>query len=593
MKRCPRCHARFDDDRVVCAHDGATLVEGSDPMLGRTLAERYRLLQRIGAGGMGTVYRAQHLLLRREVALKLLASELTRDPVMRERFLREAQATHMLRHPNIVEVFDVALDGSRVFLVMELLEGEGLASWLGAGPLDVVRTLRVVRPVVAALARAHSLGVVHRDIKPENVFIARQPEGDAVVKVLDFGIAHLRHEARLTAPGEVFGTPEYLAPEIARGEDCVPASDLYAVGVMLFEMVTGTQPFDGDLTQLIAHHRATPAPSARARNPLIPLELDALIARLLQKDPAARVGSAAALGAQLDVMLDELDPPQPTGRARVARPSAPAADTASRSAAKVDEDGHATHPRGLETPPSLATLRQRRATFEAAVAAAYPEQAPAWVTDALRALNAAMHGLDAIESQRRLALRAMAERTRAQQERRESLQDGLAEASDTQARAEVAARAAASLFADARAREVAVLNEITLRWNDLGPPPSHPGAMDESRAQQREALGAEAARWRRARADVAAQRAQLTEANAALESSTRAGEDALSALLALEDEAARDDDTLRSGAAQTAAELDALYAAVQENSNALLAHLGDLPIARGLISWLGPIARSA
>ena len=141
MKRCPRCHARFEDDRVVCAHDGATLVEGSDPMLGRVLAERYRLLQRIGAGGMGTVYRAQHLLLRREVALKLLASELTRDPVMRERFLREAQATHMLRHPNIVEVFDVALDGSRVFLVMELLEGEGLASRLGAGPIDVVRTL--------------------------------------------------------------------------------------------------------------------------------------------------------------------------------------------------------------------------------------------------------------------------------------------------------------------------------------------------------------------------------------------------------------------------------------------------------------------
>jgi serine/threonine-protein kinase len=589
MKRCPRCHARFEDDRVVCAYDGAALVEGSDPMLGRVLAERYRLLQRIGAGGMGTVYRAQHLLLRREVALKLLASELTRDPVMRERFLREAQATHMLRHPNIVEVFDVALDGSRVFLVMELLEGDGLASWLGAGPIDVVRTLRVVRPVVAALARAHSLGVVHRDIKPENVFIARQPEGDAVVKVLDFGIAYLRHEARLTAPGEVFGTPEYLAPEIARGEDCVPASDLYAVGVMLFEMVTGTQPFDGDLTQLIAHHRSTPAPSARARNPEIPAELDALIARLLQKDPAARTASAAVLGEQLDAMLDELDPPQRSVRAKLPRPSTPPAD----DRAPVEETHHATLPRPQATPPSLATLRQRRATFEAAVAAAYPEHAPAWIADALRALNAAMHGLDAIESQRRLALRAMAERTRAQQERREALQDALAEVSDTQARAEVAARAAAAQLADARAREVGVLNEITLAWNDLGPPPSHPGAMDESRAQQMEALGAEAARWRRARADVAAQRAHLVGAEAALESTTRAGEDALSALLALEDEAARDDDTLRSGAAQTAVELDALYAAVQENSDALLSHLGDLPIARGLITWLGPAARSA
>lgn len=592
MKRCPRCHARFEDDRVVCAHDGAVLVEGSDPLLGRVLAERYRLLQRIGAGGMGTVYRAQHLLLRREVALKLLASELTRDPVMRERFLREAQATHMLRHPNIVEVFDVALDGSRVFLVMELLEGEGLASWLGAGPLDVVRTLRVVRPVVAALARAHSLGVVHRDIKPENVFIARQPEGDPVVKVLDFGIAHLRHEARLTAPGEVFGTPEYLAPEIARGEDCVPASDLYAVGVMLFEMVTGTQPFDGDLAQLIAHHRDTPAPSARARNPAIPAELDALIGTLLRKDPAARGGGAAALAERLDAMLDELDPPQRSGRARLPRPSAPSVEAGATTETSLETDRHPTVPRAL-TPPSLATLRQRRATFEAAVAAAYPEQAPAWVAGALRAINAAMHGLDAIESQRRLALRAMTERTRAQQERRESLQDALAEASDAQARAEVAARAAASQLADARAREVAVLNEITLRWNDLGQPPSHPGAMDEARAAQMEALGAEAMRWRGARAEVSAARAHLAETHAALEAATRAGEDALSALLALEDEAARDDDTLRARAAQTASELDALYAAVQENSDALLAHLAELPIARGLITWLGPAARSA
>jgi hypothetical protein len=369
----------------------------------------------------------------------------------------------------------------------------------------------------------------------------------------------------------------------------VPASDLYAVGVMLFEMVTGTQPFGGDLTQLIAHHRFTPAPSARARNPEIPAELDALIARLLQKDPASRIASAAVLGEQLDAMLDELDPPQRSGRAKLPRSSSPPAEDRT----PFEEQNHATLPRPQATPPSLATLRQRRATFEAAVAAAYPEHAPAWIADALRALNAAMHGLDAIESQRRLALRAMAERTRAQQERREALQDALAEASDAQARAEVVARAAAAQVADARAREVGVLNEITLAWNDLGPPPSHPGAMDESRAQQMEALGAEAARWRRARADISAQRVHLTAAEAALASTTRAGEDALSALLALEDEAARDDDTLRSGAAQTAVELDALYAAVQENSDALLSHLGDLPIARGLITWLGPAARSA
>ncbi len=362
MKRCPRCNARFDDGLLRCPHDAATLVDVGDPMLGRTLADRYRLVHRIGAGGMGTVYRAQHLLLRRDVALKLLAPELTRDPVMRERFLREAQATHMLRHPNIVEVYDVAVDGSRVFLVMELLEGDCLASWVGGGPMDVQLALRVVRPVVAALARAHAHGVVHRDIKPENIFVARRaaaPPEDMVVKVLDFGIAHLRHEARLTAPGEVFGTPEYLAPELARGEACQPASDLYAVGVMLFELVTGSLPFDGDLAHIVAHHRDAPPPSARARNPAVPAALDALIVRLMDKDPAARAECAAALGRAAR---------RAAGRGRSAasgRARAAALGPSGRRCRRARDRGRrraqdATLPRALPTPPTLATLRQRR-----------------------------------------------------------------------------------------------------------------------------------------------------------------------------------------------------------------------------------------
>ncbi len=145
--------------------------------------------------------------------------------------------------------------------------------------------------MASALARAHALGVVHRDIKPENVFIDRTGDGSWRVKVLDFGIAHLRNEARLTAPGEIFGTPEYLAPELARGEECVPASDLYALGIMLYELVTGVLPFEGGLSQLMVHHCSTKAPSARLRNPDVPPRLDVTLLRLMNKSPTNRFPS--------------------------------------------------------------------------------------------------------------------------------------------------------------------------------------------------------------------------------------------------------------------------------------------------------------
>ncbi|MEZ4393603.1 MAG: serine/threonine-protein kinase [Polyangiales bacterium] len=588
MKRCPRCNARFEDDRVECAHDGATLVDGSDPMLGRTLADRYRLVQRIGAGGMGTVYRAQHLLLRRDVALKLLASELTRDPVMRERFLREAQATHMLRHPNIVEVFDVALDGRRVFLVMELLEGDSLAKWLGSGPLEVVRSLRFVRPVVAALARAHSLGVVHRDIKPENVFISQQDGGEFTVKVLDFGIAHLRHEARLTAPGEVFGTPEYLAPEIGLGEGCVPASDLYAVGVMLFEMLTGALPFDGDLARLIEQHRTAPPPSARARNPEVPEELDALVARLMRKDPAARAEGSAELLAELDAMIERLDPPHSVMRPRVERSTLPLAELP-----EDDDDHRKTVPRSMETPPSLATLRQHRASFEAAVAASYPDGPPARVGERLRALNTAMLALDTLESQRRAAVREMTDRMRLEQERREALQDAVAEGARGCELAEASLALAATRLAEARGREAAALNAIAMTWNDLGPPSPHPGAMDEGRAAQMEALGASAARWRAVRDEVAGARARHASADAALEAARGAAREASEALRALEDAERAGDEALRARAAEAAVEIATLYDLVRAHSDALVEDLREVPLARGLLSWIAPAARIA
>ncbi len=593
MKRCPRCNARFDDGRTHCLHDGAALVDAVDPMLGRTLAERYRLVQRIGAGGMGTVYRAQHLLLRRDVALKLLSPELTRDPVMRERFLREAQATNMLRHPNIVEVFDVATDGSRVFLVMELLVGDSLASCMGAGPMEVIQALRFVRPVAAALARAHSLGVVHRDIKPENVFVSRATSGEFVVKVLDFGIAHLRYEARLTAPGEVFGTPEYLAPELARGESCQPASDLYAVGVMLFEMVTGALPFDGDMAAIIEHHRATPAPSARARNPALPTALDDLILRLMAKDPGARPPSAAALGEMLDSLLGRLDPAYSGVRKRLGKATLSLGGNGRDDDPDDDDDTRKTVPRSLDTPPSLATLRQHRATFEAAVAVAYPDGPTDWVAETLRALNAAMMALDTVESQRRAVVREIADHARQQQARREALLDSAAEASRALSLAEAELAAAVAHVSEARGQESALLNTIALRWDDLGTPSPHPGLMDEARAAQMESLGAEATRWRELHRRLAGLRSAQAAAEARVESARQTLAGARDAVAALERATQSHDEAMRARAVQTGIELDVLYGFVQKSADALAAHLRDLPAARGLITWLGPVAHSA
>lgn len=588
MKRCPRCNARFDDGLLRCPHDAATLVDVGDPMLGRTLADRYRLVHRIGAGGMGTVYRAQHLLLRRDVALKLLAPELTRDPVMRERFLREAQATHMLRHPNIVEVYDVAVDGSRVFLVMELLEGDCLASWVGGGPMDVQLALRVVRPVVAALARAHAHGVVHRDIKPENIFVARRaaaPPEDMVVKVLDFGIAHLRHEARLTAPGEVFGTPEYLAPELARGEACQPASDLYAVGVMLFELVTGSLPFDGDLAHIVAQHRDAPPPSARARNHAVPAALDALIVRLMDKDPAARPECAAALGRILDGLLAGGDPGASGVRVREVGPTLP-------SSPVEDDDERKTVPRALPTPPSLATLRQHQATFEAAVAAAHPDGAPEWVVETLRSLNAAMKALDAVESQRRGAVREMSERARVAQERREVLLDALAEAARAQAVAEARGAGLAAQCAEAAAREQAARHRVVQRWQAVGEPGEARG-LDDALGAQLEALGAEAAAWRAAAAALSVVTAERAAAEQQTRTRLRALAEARDALEAHEEATRQADEASRADSAHTGIEIDTLYGFVQESAGMLARHLRDVPAARGILTSLAPLPRSA
>ncbi|SNR72644.1 protein kinase domain-containing protein [Blastococcus mobilis] len=311
---------------------------------GRLLGNRYELLMPIASGGMGRVWRARDTLLERPVAVKVLRSELTGDSTFRARFRAEAQHTAALHHPNIASVFDygeLEEDGEqRAYLVMELVEGETLSTLLEReGRLDAARTLGILRQMSGALAAAHAAGVVHRDVKPGNVLVGT----DGVVKITDFGIAWSASSVPLTGTGQVVGTAHYLAPEQAAGSKATPASDVYALGVVAYECLTGRRAFDGENSVQIAlkQIREEPAPLP----PDVPAGLRAVVERAMLKDPAARFPDGAALHAALDGVTDVSPAPRPAGRngtavlplplAPAATPGAPAAEGVTRRRRRV------------------------------------------------------------------------------------------------------------------------------------------------------------------------------------------------------------------------------------------------------------------
>ena len=229
--------------------------QAEDPFVGQVVEGRYRVLAPLGQGGMGVVYRVEHMMMKKEMALKLLHPELGRSPELLKRFEREAEAAARLSHPNIIAVTDFGrTEDGRLFLVMELLRGPSLAEVIGAGearrPLGVERSLHITRQVLRALHHAHQLGVVHRDLKPDNIVLIERDGEHDVCKLLDFGIAKLtsgeQGEAALTQTGMIFGTPEYLSPEQAVGEVADSRADLYAMGIILYEMLSGQRPFQSD-----------------------------------------------------------------------------------------------------------------------------------------------------------------------------------------------------------------------------------------------------------------------------------------------------------------------------------------------------------
>ena len=305
MKACAECHREYPGGELFCPTDGTRLSATSemaavpaDPLIGQVVTDRYKIVRRIGEGGMGVVYEAQHVVIEKRVALKVLREDFSARSEVVARFRQEAKSASRLGHENIVDVTDFGtLPGGRAFFAMEYLEGRDLADVLKSEKfLTVDRAVPIIEQMCRALGAAHAKGIVHRDMKPENVFLAKRDENDDFVKILDFGIAKMSDlelggtgERKLTKTGMVFGTPEYMSPEQAAGKPLDHRVDIYAMGIVMYEMFAGGVPFTGDTFMgVLTQHMFEQASPIRKFNPSarIPAALEAVIFRAIAKDPA-------------------------------------------------------------------------------------------------------------------------------------------------------------------------------------------------------------------------------------------------------------------------------------------------------------------
>ena len=336
----------------------------TDPLIGTTIAERYRIEAPLGEGGIGRVYRARHETLGRAVALKVLLAQYESIPVLKQRFEREAKALAALSHPNIVTVTDFGVEGDMPYLVMELLEGVDLSGLVHGPPLEPQRALEIVRQALRALDYAHAQGLVHRDLKPHNVFVREMGDGTDHVEVLDFGLARFvgdaaKHSPKLTQQGALLGTPAYMAPEQASGMEADARADVYAMGCVLFEALTGRRVFESnDPGQVLKAHLLSPPPRMSQADPGLAVDasLERLVARALAKSAPERFQSAKE-------MLDALDALPPDAVRRVGpRParSAPVSGVAPTQAPAISAPTAAGTPKALEQ-------RQQQAASEGSI----------------------------------------------------------------------------------------------------------------------------------------------------------------------------------------------------------------------------------
>ncbi len=376
VKVCEVCGARFRGNPPRCPLDGGELKTLPDPLVGRTIGGRYLVAEKIGAGGMGLVYRAKHEVVGRDVAIKFLAPELAYEPSNKTRFLREARAANRINHEHIIDITDYGeTDDGLVYLVMEYLVGIPLNEAIGGGPIPMDRALNITLQCAQALARAHELDVVHRDIKPDNIYLLDGYDED-FVKILDFGLAHMKGELRVTATGTVFGTPEYMSPEQARGAPITPAADLYSLGCVLFEMLTSQLPFTGATPDLILKHLREPARPPSFFVPTIPRDIDEMVLKLLEKDPTDRYASAFELAELCKSWLE-------ANRGTV--PPTPVV-------------AHRGEGESRDTAPSIAALvdrwEDRVEVFRRLVDRAHPQgDTPSWLPGALEGLSSKVQSL--------------------------------------------------------------------------------------------------------------------------------------------------------------------------------------------------------
>jgi len=306
------------EERVLQKLDEAENRPHEDPLIGMVLGDRFEVLQKIGEGGMGAVYKARQRGIEREVAVKVLLGDVARNKTLVRRFHLEALAISKLKHPNTIQIFDFGeTPDGLLYIAMEFLEGTSLQSLLEFEEvLSVQRAVRIARQMAQSLREAHGKEIVHRDLKPDNVFLTSVGEESDFVKVLDFGVAKLREGdkkgATVTKTGTIFGTPRYMSPEQAKGKPVDARGDLYAIGIMLYEMVMGGVPFESDnhLGVLILHVQKAPPTFAEKRPDLvIPPQLESLVFKLLAKNPDDRYQTAEALIRSLervDKGIDEM-----------------------------------------------------------------------------------------------------------------------------------------------------------------------------------------------------------------------------------------------------------------------------------------------
>jgi len=296
--KCPKCHSDNPDNSRFCGSCGYEFSSSAtktitrpekESLIGSIFAGKYRITQELGKGGMGVVFKAEDTKLKRPVALKFLSMDLTREPDIRERFIQEAQAASQMDHPHICTIHEInETEDGQTFIVMAYYDGESLKEKIGRGPLKTEEALDIVIQVAEGLSKAHKNGIIHRDIKPANIVVTN----DGVAKIVDFGLAKLSGQTAMTRVGTVMGTPAYMSPEQAKGEDVDRRTDIWALGAMLYEMLTGEIPFKGDNDQAVINSilNRKPQPASRLKK-AIPPGVDHVINKALTKDLSRRYAS--------------------------------------------------------------------------------------------------------------------------------------------------------------------------------------------------------------------------------------------------------------------------------------------------------------